>query len=379
MGLRDWVSEMAGGGKSPGLNLALASMGLRDWVSEMEGNRRLPGSDRSGFNGAPRLGLGDGPRRIAGNGQRDCASMGLRDWVSEMAGHLFSAGGAAWLASMGLRDWVSEMGNSVPLTTDVDDCFNGAPRLGLGDGFGICVKLRENGGLQWGSETGSRRWRRPLGRGQRGGPASMGLRDWVSEMVPSLSASLAGATCFNGAPRLGLGDGGSPPTRSRTSELVASMGLRDWVSEMVITLGRSERALWRFNGAPRLGLGDGVLLLFRPENIDMLQWGSETGSRRWPFGPCPTPSFGGCFNGAPRLGLGDGARLDRERSDLSLLQWGSETGSRRWHLHHPRPPWRAHASMGLRDWVSEMAWSKPRLSERPRTSMGLRDWVSEMG
>ncbi len=65
-------------------------------------------------------------------------------------------------------------------------------------------------------------------------------------------------TCFNGAPRLGLGDGvGQGPDRAAVGG--ASMGLRDWVSEMVSRTATATVA-----------------------DLLTLQWGSETGSRRWP-------------------------------------------------------------------------------------------------
>ncbi len=86
-----------------------------------------------GFNGAPRLGLGEGVRRA---------------WLPEVS----------QAASMGLRDWVSEK---------VERKERNEKLINL---------------LQWGSETGSRR-RRAVAHGAdcSGGIASMGLRDWVSE------------------------------------------------------------------------------------------------------------------------------------------------------------------------------------------------------
>ncbi len=164
-------------------------------------------------------------------------------------------------------------------------------------------------GLQWGSETGSRRWHRRKDR-----------RDRID---------LGG---FNGAPRLGLGDGapgwsdmsnsavlqwGSETGSRRWPERrevgpyhlrLASMGLRDWVSEMVRRFGPTRTSIGRgFNGAPRLGLGDGQRPnYYGPSLIGALQWGSETGSRRWPAPTSATPTSATRFNGAPRLGLGDG-------------------------------------------------------------------------
>ncbi len=64
------------------------------------------------------------------------------------------------------------------------------------------------------------------------GDASMGLRDWVSEMVRRVDGNSRPRSRFNGAPRLGLGD-----------------GLRPAAPQPMQANG--------FNGAPRLGLGDG--------------------------------------------------------------------------------------------------------------------------
>ncbi len=59
------------------------------------------------------------------------------------------------------------------------------------------------------------------------------------------------------------------------------MGLRDWVSEKAPksppTMNPESN---RFNGAPRLGLGEGDLFLADLSGANLLQWGSETGSRR---------------------------------------------------------------------------------------------------
>ncbi len=87
------------------------------------------------FNGAPRLGLGEGLVRRDLAGLRSDASMGLRDWVSEKA-----SGSRFHLplhpaASMGLRDWVSEKAICArPQRPCCQSRFNGAPRLGLGEG-----------------------------------------------------------------------------------------------------------------------------------------------------------------------------------------------------------------------------------------------------
>ncbi len=62
MGLRDWVSEMDTGGIMDDAEPHLASMGLRDWVSEMARGSGKGQRGAARFNGAPRLGLGDGWR-----------------------------------------------------------------------------------------------------------------------------------------------------------------------------------------------------------------------------------------------------------------------------------------------------------------------------
>ncbi len=108
-------------------------MGLRDWVSEMDVG----------------LLLVEPP---------ELASMGLRDWVSEMEDRP-PRPRQGQRASMGLRDWVSEMGSLV-VAADATEIA-----------------------LQWGSETGSRRWYKDAIKGGRTERASMGLRDWVSEMA----------------------------------------------------------------------------------------------------------------------------------------------------------------------------------------------------
>ncbi len=133
------------------------------------------------------------------------------------------------------------------------------------------------------------------------------------------------------------------------------MGLRDWVSEKgaVDRTARAGRA--GFNGAPRLGLGDGASSGRRALGESRLQWGSETGSRRWAAIVLYGAGAVARFNGAPRLGLGDGL-VGRARLSATKA-----------------------ASMGLRDWVSEMALDATREAlRRLAASMGLRDWVSEM-
>ncbi len=59
---------------------------------------------------------------------------------------------------MGLRDWVSEKVGEATQTRPGPSGFNGAPRLGLGEGVnGTGLTSTGTLGLQWGSETGSRR------------------------------------------------------------------------------------------------------------------------------------------------------------------------------------------------------------------------------
>ncbi len=159
--------------------------------------------------------------------------MGLRDWVSEKACYSEVA------AILGTRlQWGSETGSR----------RRSAAQRPIRPGMAR---------LQWGSETGSRR---RLGRACADGAladASMGLRDWVSEkaQIDLLTAHLAealqwgsetgsrrrkeaprhpviNARRFNGAPRLGLGEGSlAPPAPTASRPCV--------------------------NGAPRLGLGEG--------------------------------------------------------------------------------------------------------------------------
>ncbi len=209
MGLRDWVSEKAAQQKqSARSSRTPASMGLRDWVSEK----------------APGLGC----RR----GVLHRASMGLRDWVSEK-----ERGQRRLRPSRVPLQWGSETGSRRRFTGRISFdasplCFNGAPRLGLGEGqveaadprtprkrfngaprLGLgeggegCGAGGWRGLLQWGSETGSRRREADGLTRRRCAPASMGLRDWVSEKVRTDQVSYRHHCCFNGAPRLGLGEG----------------------------------------------------------------------------------------------------------------------------------------------------------------------------
>ncbi len=95
----------------------------------------------------------------------------------------------------------------------------------------LSLEMMRTGELQWGSETGSRRRSPALGQRPRRPRASMGLRDWVSE-------------------------------KGR------------WPRQL-------ERPGCRFNGAPRLGLGEGSNNASEVVSVHLrLQWGSETGSRR---------------------------------------------------------------------------------------------------
>ncbi len=82
----------------------------------------------------------------------------------------------------------------------------------------------------------------------------MGLRDWVSEKVHYSSSRLSQPLCFNGAPRLGLGEGSA-----HTSATVTGRELQ-WGSET------GSRRRYDVTVAP-------------PADFE-LQWGSETGSRR---------------------------------------------------------------------------------------------------
>ncbi len=430
------------------------------------------------FNGAPRLGLGEGLRRVRRAFGRNPPSMGLRDWVSEKAGGLGqrdrrrphpSMGLRDWVSekaaglrrvhrhqhppSMGLRDWVSEKGgfsrgrrwwrptsfNGAPRLGLGEGrragrrpkarrpSFNGAPRLGLGEGereqVALAVRIYD---LQWGSETGSRRRRRSsrsrsrprrtfngaprlgLGEGcvgrwfcRRGLGPSMGLRDWVSEkgnadplarlaIVPSMglrdwvsekesivafvftthmfpsmglrdwvSEKEISAACKRAAkkPSMGLRDWVSEKEGTQTLSVLArtpSMGLRDWVSEKARGRGRCCRGRPAFNGAPRLGLGEGT----------------RGRSQR----PAQTRSF----NGAPRLGLGEGLIVWSKPDGAASLQWGSETGSRRRDASsRPGTPSGAHLQWGSETGSRRRDLVRAAFDMPPMPSMGLRDWVSE--
>ncbi len=184
------------------------------------------------FNGAPRLGLGEGHGTPLHPPATPPPSMGLRDWVSEKAADKINAE----IRAMTLQ-WGSETGSrrrraAAPTPTAEAPAFNGAPRLGLGEGHKGVEIIPEDAGLQWGSETGSRRRRVLRGQPPRHPRPSMGLRDWVSEK----------GEC-------------SELSRRRR---IPSMGLRDWVSEKAIHQVHPPSPLrLSFNGAPRLGLGEG--------------------------------------------------------------------------------------------------------------------------
>ncbi len=119
---------------------------------------------------------------------------------------------AAQAPSMGLRDWVSEKGGITRASTMRTETFNGAPRLGLGEGRETARRAPKGNPLQWGSETGSRRRHEAGAPALQGRRPSMGLRDWVSEKGPlrQVREPLL-AHSFNGAPRLGLGEGTHAP------------------------------------------------------------------------------------------------------------------------------------------------------------------------
>ncbi len=138
--------------------------------------------------------------------------------------------------------------------------------------------------LQWGSETGSRRRTRTI---------PLQLLDPLAER-------------FNGAPRLGLGEGARLAAMGIGPDL-ASMGLRDWVSEKGSGRVRAAAVGARFNGAPRLGLGEGSVNWSSALWLRTLQWGSETGSRR-------------------RYGILKG-RVMESRASMGLRDWVSEKAS----------------------------------------------------
>ncbi len=188
---------------------------------------------------------------------------------------------------------------------------------------------------------------------------------------PALSA------CFNGAPRLGLGEGHADPARVGAVAL-ASMGLRDWVSEKAATPNRCKRSASGFNGAPRLGLGEGT-----PNRRPMsrtsweLQWGSETGSRRRRAPVALRRTHARLQWGSE---TGSRRRTAPVRMPITvsvLLQWGSETGSRRREASCPTP-----ISTPELQWGSETGSRRREEGQHIaggvlNASMGLRDWVSE--
>ncbi len=307
-----------------------ASMGLRDWVSEKARGRPSSSTPSPSFNGAPRLGLGEGTQACTAAPRRRARLQ----WGSE-------TGSRRRPARPRTRPRGARQG------------FNGAPRLGLGEGLGRRALSRSPEVLQWGSETGSRR--RPHGVVEGGAvlSASMGLRDWVSEKVSRRpDPGWRRWSGFNGAPRLGLGEGAQATYRVNKAA--------------------------RFNGAPRLGLGEGRSITAIRRALGALQWGSETGSRRRSMHTHKNAVLStlqwGSETGSRRRDAK--RRVDAGNIDLEL-QWGSETGSRRRGAggHHRAPS--GGASMGLRDWVSEKDGERWKRWARFGASMGLRDWVSE--
>ncbi len=186
-------------------------------------------------------------------------------------------------------------------------------------------------GLQWGSETGSRR--RPYNR-STGAPhkasASMGLRDWVSEKaVVDIAENL---------------------------RQDASMGLRDWVSEKApdhdLPVGVAPMGLqWGSETGSRRRKAEASLAKAQEA---LLQWGSETGSRRRGGGrDSAAELLFHRFNGAPRLGLGEGYLLTGYACASTSFNGAPRLGLGEGTTTGAANPNRAIASMGLRDWVSE--------------------------
>ncbi len=358
MGLRDWVSEK--GPRGPGQRVRARRFNGAPRLGLGEGFRPpLARPPRKRFNGAPRLGLGEGLSRGDVDPVSRQASMGLRDWVSEKAPWDARPSVDGDRASMGLRDWVSEKVHHFLMWGQAFLMLQWGSETGSRRRAWAITALGKDCELQWGSETGSRRRRAAPGVGLGVGDASMGLRDWVSEKGRRSRRGRYRDRSFNGAPRLGLGEGwvdrpsctrmperwlqwGSEtgsrrrPLAAATSEAEcrrrASMGLRDWVSEKDLsthTKRASVTALLQWGsetGSRRRGRGRRGAL-----STIGLQWGSETGSRRREPKPRPTVKVG------------------------EVLQWGSETGSRRRGRAHAEGCPRQQASMGLRDWVSEKA------------------------
>ncbi len=208
-----WGSETGSRRRSEVLhavpNVGIASMGLRDWVSEKASRGTPAPAGATRFNGAPRLGLGEGRPTGPATAPTRALQWGSETGSRRRIQRFSDSIGNEFDASMGLRDWVSEKAAAWWAARRAPPGFNGAPRLGLGEGSGR-MRLRRrqpSRRLQWGSETGSRRRRRSDGR--RGVPrcASMGLRDWVSEKAASGPRRPQRVSRFNGAPRLGLGEG----------------------------------------------------------------------------------------------------------------------------------------------------------------------------
>ncbi len=283
--------------------------------------------------------------------------MGLRDWVSEKARMRPHDS-----FGRGLLQWGSETGSrrrsllAKGLEAEAK-CFNGAPRLGLGEGHGRQhpVRLschRASMGLRdWVSEKGHRQ-----DCPAHGPQASMGLRDWVSEKAWStpLAAGMVGER--------------------------ASMGLRDWVSEKAAVLVPRPAAV---RGMLQWGSETGSRRRTEPTSVATaaalrLQWGSETGSRRR-AGPAASAARLHLASMGFRDWVSEKAKPGASRSLLwRALQWGSETGSRR-RFQSGTPLVAAY----LLQWGSETgsrrrsAAARATASARGRASMGLRDWVSE--
>ncbi len=403
MGLRDWVSEKVQPPKTPAMEAYLLQ-----WGSET-GSRRRPCTLRGrALSATLQWGSETGSRRRVAIEVKEGSDAHLLQWGSE-TGSRRRPGNISNSVSLGKLQWGSETGsrrrrssNSTGRATD--SSFNGAPRLGLGEG--ICSKvvlpaifwLSFNGAPRLGLGEGDQRRRHAVGSQA----ASMGLRDRVSEkdtrgpVVAVDDAQLQWGS-ETGSRRRAVGRGGC------TLEHRASMGLRDWVSEKVTALSWRSGATLRFNGAPRLGLGEGRRGQLGAPVLKELQWGSETGSRRRTNVARGDPPVGralqwGSETGSRRRNINPA----QEALIYAVLQWGSETGSRRRDHRRRHPCQPLHASMGLRDWVSEKEqWRRPvapsplgfngaprlGLGEGPdggprrrkpgRASMGLRDWVSE--
>ncbi len=133
------------------------------------------------FNGAPRLGLGEG-----GEPPKDMHPDLKLQWGSETGSRRREEGEGRKCTLKGGLQWGSETGSRRRREEYANHFgkalrFNGAPRLGLGEGLDVQIEGWPHPWLQWGSETGSRRRAEAPAVGVVADPASMGLRDWVSE------------------------------------------------------------------------------------------------------------------------------------------------------------------------------------------------------